>query len=130
MSKRWLPLAVVLLGAWTAAANAQDGDAAAGEKVLGRCMACHTHEVGSPGKIGPDLTGVFGRTAGTAEGFARYSDALVASGIVWDEAALTQWLAGPAKLVPGTKMTFRLNKPEDIANVIAYLRADVPAGTD
>jgi len=31
------------------------------------------------------------------------------SGIVWNEATLTKWTAGPAKVVPGTKMALRLS---------------------
>lgn len=130
MVSRWMPLALVMLVTAASAAGAQEGDAAEGEKVFRRCMACHTLEQGSAGKVGPDLLGVIGRQAGSAEGFGRYFDALTASGIVWDEATLTQWLAGPTKLVPGAKMTFRLGKPEEIADVIAYLRAASSEGDD
>jgi cytochrome c len=45
------------------------------------------------------------------------------SGIVWDDATLATFLKSPRKAVPGTKMTFAgLPKPQDVANVIAYLK--------
>ena len=45
-------------------------------------------------------------------------------GVVWDEATLTQYLPNPKAFVPGTKMAFGgLKKPDDVANVIAYLAA-------
>ena len=67
-----------------------------------------------------------GRRAGTAEGFERYSPALMESGVVWDEAALSQWLRGPAKFIPGVRMPFKLAEDGDIANIIAYLMANLP----
>ena len=70
--------------------------------------------------MGPRHRGVVGRRAGTVDGYA-YSPALKNSGLLWDRATLDQWLAGPQKLVPGAKMFFSLAKPEDRADVIAYL---------
>ena len=107
----------LLLGSQAALA---EGDAAAGEKVFRKCKACHSLEAGE-NKIGPSLHGVFGRTAGTVEGF-KYSDAMKESGIVWDESTLDAYLENPKKNVPGTRMAFPgLRKEEDRANVIAYL---------
>jgi cytochrome c len=104
-----------------AAAPAAASDATAGQKVFAKCKACH--EVGSTtNKIGPTLKGMFGRKAGTVEGFA-YSKAMKESGIVWDEATLKTYLADPKGSMPGNKMAFvGLKKPEDIDNVIAYLK--------
>ena len=42
---------------------------------------------------------------------------------------MAEWLANPKALVPGTKMAFPgLKKPEEIANVIAYLNGFDEAG--
>ncbi len=101
------------------------GDAAAGEKVFAQCKACHENEKGIT-KIGPTLKGVVGRKVASVEGY-NYSAAMKAfgaTGAVWDEATLTKYLPNPKALVPGTKMAFAgLKKPEDVANVIAYLSA-------
>lgn len=102
-----------------------DGDAAAGEKVFIKCKACHENEKGV-NKIGPTLKGVVGRPTASVPGY-NYSDAMKAKGaegLVWDEATLTAYLPDPRKFVPGTKMAFAgLKKPEEVANVIAYLKA-------
>ncbi|MEQ9640949.1 MAG: cytochrome c family protein [Alphaproteobacteria bacterium] len=100
-----------------------DGDAALGEKVFRKCKACHTLENGGKHKIGPNLHGLIGRISGTAKGY-KYSKAMKAAGIVWTEANLAAYLAGPKTFVPGNKMPFPgLKKAEDRANVIAYLKS-------
>lgn len=109
---------VLLLGSHAALA---EGDAAAGEKVFRKCKACHTLEAGK-NKVGPSLHGLFGRKAGSVEGF-KYSDAMKESGITWDAETLNQYLTKPKDMVPGTRMAFPgLKKEEDRANLIAYLQ--------
>lgn len=101
-------------------ASAQD--AAAGEQVFKKCKVCH--QIGETAKnmVGPALTGVVNRPAGTYPGYS-YSDANKNSGITWDEATLTVYLKDPKAKVPGTKMTFPgLQSDDDIKNVIAYLK--------
>lgn len=110
-----LALSLALL---PAAAHA-DGDAALGKTLFSRCAACHA--VTAQNKVGPGLAGVFGRKAASVDGF-RYSKALTATDIVWDDATLEQFLAGPAKMVPGTSMAVSVPKPEDRTNLIAYLK--------
>ena len=109
-------------------AQAQDGDAAAGKKVFNKCRACHDAEA-EKNKVGPHLVGVIGRTAGSLESFAsKYSDAMKeagAAGLVWDETTLAEYLKNPKEKIPGNKMAFPgLKVDADIANVIAYLKAD------
>ena len=121
----WLLLisAAAFSVAGSAAASAQD--IAAGEKTFNVCRACH--EIGADAKnsIGPVLTGVFGRKAGTFPGYA-YSDANRNSGLTWDEATLTEYLKNPRAKVPGTKMIFAgLRKDDDIANVVAFLKQHI-----
>ncbi len=41
----------------------------------------------------------------------------------WTFEALDAFLTNPAKAVPGTKMVFKIGKPGDRANVLAYLRS-------
>jgi cytochrome c len=115
----WIAAGLVVLGSGAARAA---GDAAAGEKVFNKCKVCHSVE-DHKNKIGPYLTGVVGRKAGTAEGY-NYSEAMKDSGIVWDEANLDKYLAHPKEVVPHTKMAFiGLPKEEDRQNVIAYLQS-------
>ena len=98
------------------------GDAAAGAQVFAQCSACHAVGAGAQNNIGPVLNGVVGRAAGTYPGF-RYSSAVKKSGLTWDEATLTQYLRGPEKVLPGTKMVFPgLASDADLANLIAYLK--------
>ena len=117
----WCGAALGVLLAVAAGPALAAGDAAQGEKVFNKCKTCHTLEAGK-NKIGPSLHGLFGRTAGTVEGFP-YSDAMKNSGIVWDAETLDHYLTKPKDLVPGNKMSFSgLPKDEDRANVIEYLK--------
>ena len=115
-------LAVLAAGvvALTSQVAFAEGDAAKGEKIFRKCKSCHSLEAGKK-KVGPSLAGVFGRTAGTVEGF-KYSASMKDSGIVWDEEIMDQFLTKPKDVVPKTKMSFRgLKKEQDRADLIAYL---------
>jgi nitrite reductase (NO-forming) len=97
-----------------------EGDAGAGRLVFRKCQACHSME---PGKnmLGPSLSGIIGRKAGTEAGY-NYSPAMKSAGIVWSQDTLDKYLADPAKVVPGNKMPFPgLKTDHDRADVIAYL---------
>lgn len=97
------------------------GDPAAGEKVFRKCKACHTVEEDGPNRVGPNLYGIVGASVAAVDGF-RYSGALTDHGGDWTPDRLAAFLANPRKAVPGTKMSFAgLRKPEDQADVIAYL---------
>lgn len=96
------------------------GDAAKGKKVFKKCKACHSIQAGKK-KVGPSMFGVVGRKAGTSKGY-RFSKAMKASGITWDEASLDKFLTKPKKFVPKTKMGFPgIKKAADRASLIAYL---------
>jgi cytochrome c len=113
-------IALALLAGSSLAANAA-GDAKAGAAVFKRCAVCHTNDKGGGDGLGPNLFGIVGRKAATRPGFA-YSAPLKKSGIVWDEATLTKWAAGPARVVPGTKMMFAgITSKKQQADVAAYL---------
>jgi cytochrome c len=114
-----ITIAALLLLALAAPAFAE-GDAANGTKLFSRCSVCHS--VNGQAKIGPTLAGVYGRKAGSLEG-VKYSKALAASDLVWNDDTLDRFLAAPSKLVPGTAMAINLSKPDDRADMIAYLKS-------
>jgi cytochrome c len=111
-----------MLGGLAAPALAQDADA--GAKVFNKCKACHQVGADAKNRVGPVLTGVVGREAGSVEDF-NYSDAMVAKheeAFVWTEENLSSYLEDPKGFIPGNKMAFPgLKKPEERADVIAYL---------
>lgn len=105
-------------------------DVKAGEAVFAKCKSCHTIEAGGANGTGPNLHGTLGKKPGTHPGFA-YSQAMIDHGNkvgVWGYEEISEFLKAPQKHVSGTKMTFvGLKKPEDRANVIAYI-ASVSGG--
>lgn len=98
-------------------------DAAAGEKVFGKCKACHKLD-GSDG-TGPHLNGIVGKAKAASAGFG-YSEALLAmASDVWSPENLDAFLLNPKGYAPGTKMSFAgLPKAEERANLIKYLEAN------
>ncbi len=99
------------------------GDADAGKKVFNKCKACHSMNEGK-NKVGPTLFKIIGRDAAAIESF-KYSKALKASGLTWDEETLTRFLTKPKAAVPGTRMAFRgLKNEADIENLIAWMKAN------
>lgn len=101
-------------------------DAAHGRSVFNKCRACHEAEREIL-KVGPHLVGVFGRKAGSLEGYS-YSRAMTeagAAGLVWDDASLTAYLTAPKAFLPGNSMSFiGIKDAEDLADLIAWLKAD------
>ena len=99
------------------------GDAAKGATDFLTCKTCHAIEAGVS-KIGPSLNKVVGRKAGTVAGFS-YTPANANSGITWTPEKLFQYLEGPQRVIPGTKMAFAgMSDPQKRANVIAYLQTN------
>jgi cytochrome c len=94
-------------------------DVAAGEKVFGKCKACH-HLDGQEA-AGPHLNGVIGRDIASVPGYG-YSAALTELAGNWDPQPFSEFLTNPTGYAPGTKMAIKLPKPEERANLIAYLQ--------
>jgi cytochrome c len=126
VSRFMLGLSAGLVPALAGLPAAADGNAEGGRRVFQACASCHAATAGTNG-FGPALKGVVGRKAGSFPGY-RYSEAMRKAGedgLVWDEAALAQFLSSPKKKVPGTSMRFfGLWFQSEIDDVIAYLKAN------
>jgi cytochrome c len=117
---RSLVLSAALLLVGLGSAQAQD--AAAGEKVFAQCRACHQVGESAKNAVGPVLNGLFGRKAGTVEGY-NYSPANKNSGLTWDEATFREYIQNPRAKIPGTKMVYAGLKDEQrINDLVAYLK--------
>lgn len=92
-----------------------------GQRLAQMCKACHTLGAGGVHMIGPNLSGFFGKPAGSAERYA-YSAALQEADFAWTPRALDAWLARPARFLPGNRMSFPgVSSASDRVDVIAYL---------
>jgi cytochrome c len=111
--------AVLLMLLPRSAALGADGDPTRGEQIYHRCQGCHSIDAN---RVGPRHAGLFGRHAGSLDDY-NYSDAMRASGVVWDETTLGQFLTAPRKFIPGTKMPFAgIPDARERADLIAYLK--------
>ena len=76
-----------------------------------RCSACHTLSEGGSDLSGPNLWRVIGSRSGSRGSF-RYSAAMSGAAFNWSADRLDQFLADPAKDLPGTSMAI----PEGVPN--------------
>jgi cytochrome c len=109
-------VAPVDLGTLLAAASP-----AGGERRAALCKSCHTLDKGGANGTGPNLWGVVGRAVASHEGF-NYTGALKAAGGVWSYDRLDKYLENSADYVPGTAMAQRFTKPEQRAEILAFLQ--------
>ena len=98
------------------------------KKVFKKCAACHNVAAGAAHKTGPNLWGIIGAKAGVQDGY-KYSDWLKGSGIEWNDESMTAWVSKKKAKAAyfgkdvKSKMIFAgLKKPDQIANLIAYLK--------
>jgi cytochrome c len=113
-------------------AGAQEApDAHRGGELYRTCVACHSLEPGNH-LTGPSLAGAFGREAGKAGGFDRYSAGLKAADFIWDADTLNAWIADPQAMIPGTFMSFPgIEDDRARADLVAFLAvAMAPGGNE
>ena len=120
-------MAVLLLALGTLpGASEEIGDAERGADLFSRqCKACHQIGEGAKNRVGPQLNKIFGRRAGSVEGFS-YSKSMArmgADGLTWTLETLDAYVANPKALVSGTRMNYRgMAEPEARADLLAFLR--------
>ncbi|MDO9638039.1 MAG: c-type cytochrome [Pseudotabrizicola sp.] len=120
-----LALAVSGLAAPPVAAESI-GDPARGASLFDRqCKACHQIGAGAVNRVGPVLTGLFGRRAGGVAGFT-YSKPMTRmgnDGLTWTLQTLDAYIENPKALVSGTRMNYRgMADPAARADLMAFLR--------
>ena len=139
--------AMVLATPLQADGHLGSGDAEAGEGAFRQCIACHVvanedGEVlaGRKAKTGPNLYKIANGPAGAADGF-KYSKPMIEAGeagLVWDEANFVAYVQDPTGFLrtflddskARGKMSFKVRKEEDAANLFAYLASLSPAPTN
>ena len=102
-------IAFATLSILAAAPAFADGDVKKGKKVFKKCKACHAVGEGAKAKVGPALNNIFGKTAGTQEGF-KYSKVMIAKGaegLVWNADSMAEFFKGPKRLHEGHENDFR-----------------------
>ena len=91
----------------------------------GQCSACHQIGEGATNRVGPRLTGLYGRRAGQVDGFS-YSKSMArmgSDGLTWTLETLDAYVQNPKALVSGTRMAYPgLPDATDRADLLAYLR--------
>lgn len=128
--KGFLKMAVLaaFCAAGTSAHSAEGiGDVDRGAEIWAKqCKTCHQIGPDARNRIGPQLNGIFGRRAGSVEGF-KYSksmDRAHGDGLTWTLETLDPYIENPKALLSGTRMNFRgMEDPKDRADLLAYLRA-------
>ena len=91
------------------------------------CAACHSITPDEH-RNGPSLAGVFGRTAGSLQGFD-YSSTLAKEDFVWNDATLFEYLTVPTQtgggdeaLLHGVAMGFEGVEVKSAEDLIAFLK--------
>lgn len=103
----------------SSASDPQAGDPVKGKTLFEkRCTGCHALDRDLEG---PRLRGVYGRKAGSLSDY-KYSDALRGAKVTWDETTLDKWLTDPDSFIQDNDMEFHVAKPDERAQIIAYLR--------
>lgn len=108
------------IGPLLAEANVDNGAAAARRA----CAACHSFNEGGRNGVGPNLWGIVGANHARVEGFNYSAANRALADKPWDFEALNQFIAAPARAMPGTRMAFAgIANVQQRADIIVYLRS-------
>jgi cytochrome c len=116
-------LCVLLAAVSAGCGGGSAGDPQRGAMVYETCASCHALQP-DPDEVyfGPHLRGIIGREVAADPDF-QYSEAMLAYGGTWTVERLAAYLRAPEEAIPGTEMIQALPEPQDVADVIAYLRS-------
>jgi colicin import membrane protein len=111
--------------------DGEGGDIANGKKQAARCYGCHSLEPDNKQMTGPNLFGIFGKTAGKVAGFNQYSDGLKNTDIVWDENWLGAWVCNSYDTLIAmtgddkarTRMSIQNKCGSNGQDVVAYIKS-------
>jgi cytochrome c len=121
-------LTALALLALASQAFAAEGNPARGQRVFGACAACHSLQP-DQNMTGPSLANVWNRKAGSLSSFNRYSPALKAANIEWNDKTLDEWINDPQHVVPGNQMTFAgIKNAQQRADLLAFLKETTQRG--
>jgi cytochrome c len=113
---------IALVGIASLSPALAEGDASRGQQDFRACAPCHSLE-SDRNMTGPSLADLWGRKAGSLPSFDRFSDALKASGIIWDDRSLDGWLTDPDRMIPDNEMPFNGIKDTRVrADLLAFLK--------
>ena len=94
-----------------------------GKTIAKKCIACHSFEKGGLNKVGPNLWSIVGNKKAHLGNVFNYSKAILEKGGIWGYDELFAFLKNPKAYIKGTRMAFAgISKPEEVADLITYLR--------
>lgn len=95
------------------------------------CTQCHNATASDTHLLGPNLVNVFNRQAGTAEGYGRYSEAMINKGLegtYWTRENLSEFLLHGQELIPNNLMNQQTDLSdkvtrEQVIDLLEYISA-------
>ena len=139
MTIKYLPVIFAFAMLGILPSSFAQGDADAGSKLFRKCKACHAIGEGAKNKTGPILTNIYGKKAGSVAGYNKNSKFMKTAGkkgLIWNDENLAYHLANPTQNLKTflnndaakSKMSFKLKKPQEIKDMIAFLKAAADGG--
>ncbi len=109
----------IALGIVSASAQAASGE----DLFKQQCAACHAIQKDAPMGMGPNLSGIVGRSAGTVQGFPHSEEFTKAlNGKAWTPELLDKWLENPQQVAKGTYMMYQQPDAAVRSAIINYLK--------